>query len=181
MPDREVDASTAAALTADIGRVQKDIDRIQSDLKGEKDWIAQNRTLPKLQKERAALVERRDAATGAALGRGDALHAEALADRAAKVDKMQTYSIGAAIVAELIFLLCTIFIFYFLFRHFAETEAEAAESSEAATVGQSATVGATIAQPFSSNGHQVGTANGAAIQNEARPIGYAYAKRARAR
>ncbi len=175
MPAREVDAATAAALTSDIARVQADIDRIQGNLKGEKNWIAENRTLPKLQKERAALVERRDAATGAALGRGDALHAEALADRAAKVDKMQTYSIGAAIVAELIFLLCTIFIFYFLFRHFAETEAGAADSSEAATVGQSATVGATLAQPFSSNGHHATTANGAAIQNEVRrPIGFVY-------
>ena len=178
MPDREVDAGAAAALTADIDRVQADIDRIQGNLKGEKNWIAENRTLPKLQKERAALVERRDAATGAALGRGDALHAEALADRAAKVEKMQTYSIGAAIVAELIFLLCTIFIFYYLFRHFAETEAEAAESSEAATVGQSATVGATLAQPFSSNGHHATTGNGVPISNEVRrPIGFSYANR----
>ncbi len=137
MPARSVDAGNVAALTADVDRVQKDIDRVQSNLRSEKNWIAENRTLPKLQKERAALVERRDAANNAAEGRGDAQHAEALADRAAKVDKMQVYSVGAAIVAELVFLLCTGFIFYYLFRHFAQTEHEAAEVDAAATIAQS--------------------------------------------
>jgi hypothetical protein len=120
-PARSIDQTAANALTADIERVQSDIDRIQSNLKSEKNWVAENKTLPKLQKERANLIEKRDASNHSAQGRGDTEHAEALTERAAKVDKMQTYSVGAAIVAELVFLVCTGFIFYYLFRHFAET------------------------------------------------------------
>jgi hypothetical protein len=188
-PPREVDARSTAALAADIDQVQKDIDRAQSNLKGEKNWILENRTLPKLQKQRAALVERRDAASTTADSRGDAAHAEALADRAAKVDKMQVYSVGAAIVAEAVFLLCTAFIFYFLFRHFAEmmeiVEAgekrranEAADSSAADPAATTKPAGATVAQPITTNGHGVGTSNGVPITNDVRrPIGFAYGNR----
>ena len=177
MPARAIDPAAVVALTADIDRVQSDINRVQSNLKSEKNWVAENRTLPKLQKERAALVEKRDAATTTAQGRGDADHAEALADRAAKVDKMQVYSVGAAIVAELIFLLCTGFIFYYLFRHFAETNHESSDAGDAPEAGNLAAKPATVAAPHA-NGHDVGTANGQAIQNPTRPpIGYAYANR----
>jgi hypothetical protein len=177
MPARAIDPAAVVALTADIDRVQSDIARIQSNLRSEKNWIAENRTLPKLQKERAALVEKRDAATTTAQGRGDAEHAEALADRAAKVEKMQVYSVGAAIVAELIFLLCTGFIFYYLFRHYAETNHEAPDTGDAREAGNLAAMPATVAAQHA-NGHNVGTANGLPIQNATRlPIGFAYANR----
>lgn len=130
LPQRTNDPAAVAALSSDIDRVQADIDRLQSGLKSEKNWIAENRTLPKLQKQRADLVDKRDQATKEAATRGDQVHAEALAERAAKVDKMQVYSVGAAIIAELIFLLCTVFVFYFLFRHYAEENPEAADDSE---------------------------------------------------
>ena len=171
VPARQVDAGAVAALSADIDRVQSDIARVQSNLKGEKNWLAENRTLPKLQKERAALVEKRDAATTTAQGRGDVAHVEAVADRAAKVEKMKVYSIGAAIVAELIFLLCTGFCFYYLFRAFSEMEQESAESSAAATVATAKPV----SQPITNNGQRVGSSNGVPIHNEVRrPIGFAY-------
>lgn len=176
-PARQVDAAAVSALTADIDRVQSDIDRIQANLRSEKNWVAENRTLPKLQKERAALAEKRDAATTAAQGRGDAEHAEALAERAAKVDKMQVYSVGATIVAELVFLLCTGFIFYYLFRHYAETNQE---TSDAGGVPETATntTEPQTATALHAIGHNTGTANGQAIQNAARPpIGFAYANR----
>lgn len=177
-PARAIDPAAVAALTSDINRVQSDIDRLQSTLKSESNWVAENRTLPKLQKERAALVARRDAATTEAQGRGDAEHAEALADRAAKVDKMQTYSVGAAIVAELVFLLCTGFVLYFLFRAFSEMEHEAAEVAAAVADATSKPAGATIVQQPATNGHHVGTANGIPINNEVRrPIGFAYGNR----
>jgi hypothetical protein len=180
-PARSIDPAAVLALTADIDQVQSDIDRIQANLRSEKNWVAENRTLPKLQKERAALVEKRDAATNAAQGRGDADHAEALADRAAKVEKMQLYSVGAAIVAELVFLLCTAFVFYYLFRHFAETEQEAKDATTAPTQPATNPAGATLAtQPpaHHSNGHYVGTNNGIPIENVTRPpIGFAYANR----
>lgn len=129
-PTRAVDGSSVTALTADIDRVQSDIDRLQSNLKSGKNWVAENRSLPKLQAQRAALVEKRDAATTTAQGRGDTEHLEALADRQEKVDKMQVYAVGAAIVAELIFLLCTGFILYYLFRFYAQENHEAATASE---------------------------------------------------
>lgn len=125
LPARMVDGSNVQTLSADIERVQADIDRTAADLKSGKNWIAENHTLPRLQKERAALIEKRDAATREATGRGDMEHAEALAARQEKVDKMQGYAVGAAIVAELVFLLCTGFVFYYLFRHFAEVNHEA--------------------------------------------------------
>jgi len=129
-PERTTDPAAVAALSADIDRVQADIDRLQSGLKSEKNWIGENKTLPKLQKQRADLVEKRDQATKEAATRGDQVYGEGLAQRAAKVDKMQVYSVGAAIIAELIFLLCTVFVFYYLFRHFAEQNPEAADDSE---------------------------------------------------
>lgn len=180
LPARSIDPAAVVALTADIDRVQSDIDRIQSNLRSEKNWVAENRTLPKLQKERAALVEKRDAATTTAQGRGDADHAEALADRAAKIDKMQVYSVGAAIVAELVFLLCTGFIFYYLFRHFAETNPDANDTPENIEAGNIATKTAPLATNSQqrANGQQVGTSNGVPIENAARqPIGFAYANR----
>ena len=129
-PTRAVDGTSVTALTADIDKVQADIDRLQGNLKSGKNWVAENRTLPKLQGQRAALVEKRDAATKDAAGRGDSEHAEALADRQEKVDKMQVCAVGAAIVAELVFLLCTGFVLYYLFRHYAEQNHDAHDESE---------------------------------------------------
>ncbi len=123
-PARTVDAASVELLTADIARVQADIERTTAALSSGKNWVAENRTLPRLQKERAALIEKRDAAQKDVAARGDTDHAEALADRETKVQKMQVYAISAAIVAELIFLFCTGFVLYYLFRAFAEMEQE---------------------------------------------------------
>ncbi len=153
-PPRAIDGASVVALTADIDRVQKDIDQVQGNLKSGKNWIAENRTLPKLQAHRAALVDKRDAATKDAAGRGDADHLEALADRQEKVEKMQLYSVGAAIVAELIFALCTAFIFYYLFRHFAEVNAEDEtnqDAPQAPGVHIAATPGVLNGKPVASN------------------------------
>ncbi|MEO6758203.1 MAG: hypothetical protein ABIO24_02035 [Saprospiraceae bacterium] len=170
-PGRVTDPAAATALTADINRVQGDIDRVQSGLKSGKNWIAENRTLPKLQKDRAALVERRDAASQAAEGRADAAHVEAQQERIEKVEKMQAYSVGAAIVAELVFLLCTAFCLYYLFRHFAEQQAEP-EPPETAT-RQTVT--------FSKNGSAekvaADSSNGLPQNDARRPIGYDYGNR----
>lgn len=123
-PPRTVDAASVELLTADIAKVQTDIDRTTAALSSGKNWVAENRTLPRLQKERAALIEKRDAAQKDAAARSDTDHAEALADRETKVQQMQVYAVSAAIVAELIFLFCTGFILYYLFRAFAEMEQE---------------------------------------------------------
>ena len=138
-PTRAIDGTSVSALTADIDRVQADIDRLQGNLKSGKNWVGENRTLPKLQAQRAALVEKRDVATKDAAGRGDTEHLEAIAERQEKVDKMQVYAVGAAIVAELIFLLCTAFVFYYLFRHFAEQNQEAEAKEEKTQATQPAT------------------------------------------
>jgi len=182
LPARSVDATAAAQLTADIDRVQKDIDRTTSTLASEKNWVAENRTLPRLQKERAALVNKRDAAQKEAGGRGDTDHAEALALRADNVAKMQTYTIGAAIVAELVFLFCTGFIFYYLFRAFAEQEQDAPQPDEtpAPTENKATGAGNGLSNPIGQriNGQPINTANGVGIDNETRPpIGFAYANR----
>ncbi|MBL7781582.1 MAG: hypothetical protein JNM22_10230 [Saprospiraceae bacterium] len=153
-PARAVDGASVVALTADIDRVQKDIDQVQSNLKTGKNWIAENRTLPKLQTQRAELVEKREAATKDAAGRGDTDHLEALADRQEKIDKMQVYAVGAAIVAELIFLLCTAFILYYLFRHYAEGNHEESEQDAAQAPGvqiTTTTPGALNGKPVASN------------------------------
>jgi hypothetical protein len=46
---------------------------------------------------------------------------------------MQVYAVGAAIVAELVFLFCTGFILYYLFRHYAEENPEI-KGEQAATI-----------------------------------------------
>jgi len=120
-PERKNDPQAANTLAADIDRVQADINRLQGNI-GAKggNWIAENRTLPRLQKERAQLIAKRTEATEKAEQQTEQQYSEALADRAANVEKMQVYAVGAAIVAELIFLFCTGFILYYLFRHYAE-------------------------------------------------------------
>lgn len=129
-PDRQMDSSNVEALNADIDQVQADISRLQDNLKKRANWVAENRTLPKLQAQRAALIEKREAATQDATTQGEQIYSEALADRQANIEKMQVYSVGAAIVAELIFLLCTGFILYYLFRHFAESNPEPERDTE---------------------------------------------------
>jgi len=181
-PARALDGAAVAALTADIDRVQADIDRLQGNLKSGKNWVAENRTLPKLQKERAALVEKREAATKDAAGRSDSDHLEALADRQEKVGKMQVYAIGAAIVAELIFALCTAFIFYYLFRHYAEVNAHAETATQPANQpGKTADVpkpSEQTASPAAPDLTKAFSTNGAKIPtNERQPIGFAYANR----
>jgi len=181
-PGRTTDPAAATTLTADIDRVQSNINRVQSGLKSGKNWTAENRTLPRLQKERAALVERRDAASQAAEGRADAQHSEAQKERADKVNKMQAYSVGAAIVAELVFLLCTAFCLYYLFRHFAEQQAahetEAANATTVATLptstnGQTATISqnGTASKVAADNG------NGLPHNETRRPIGFHHGNR----
>ena len=149
-PPRTVDAASVELLTADIDKVQKDLDRTTAALSSGKNWVAENRTLPRLQKERAALIEKRDAAQKDVAARSDTDHAEALADRETKVQKMQVYAVGAAIVAELIFLFCTGFILYYLFRAFAEMEQEQ-ETNDVPPTHQEAPIypkhnGTTVAQ-----------------------------------
>lgn len=138
-PERKNDPQAANALAADIDRVQADIDRLQGNI-GAKggNWIAENRTLPRLQKERAQLIAKRTDATQKADQQTETQYIAALADRAANVEKMQVYAVGAAIVAELIFLFCTGFIFYFLFRHYAEQNE--AQTKDATNTDQGAHV-----------------------------------------
>lgn len=155
-PGRAVDGAAVVALTADIDRVQADIDRVQADLKNSPNWVAQNKTLPKLQAQRAALIDKREAATGSAEWRADSQHNDALAERQEKVDKMQVYAIGAAIVAELIFALCTAFVFYYLFRHYAEQHPEEPEGQqEAPQAPQAPGVRLNTPTPAAMNGRAV--------------------------
>ena len=126
-PARVVDASGVEALTSDLNRVQSDIDRTAGNLAQGANWVAENKTLPRLQRQRAALIEKRTAAAKEAAERADAGKLEAEAERLENIEKMQVYSVAAAIVAEVVFLLCTVFVFYYLFRHYAEAN----EGSEA--------------------------------------------------
>lgn len=173
-PERVTDTAAADALNADINRIQADIDRVQNGLKTANNWIAENRTLPRLQKERAALVERRDATRSAADTRADTRYSEAQQERAAKVDKMQGYSVGAAIVAELVFLLCSAFVLYFLFRHFAEQET----ASETDALPESATAQTvTFSQNGTADKVTADKGNGLPQNGMRRPIGFNYANR----
>ena len=122
---RETNTAQVEALESDLKRVQDDIDRTAASIRVAPNWTAENRTLPQLQRQRAALIEKRTAATATAEARADADRAAGEVERVAKVEKMQWYSVGAAIVAEAVFLLCTMFIFYYLFRHYAEVNPNA--------------------------------------------------------
>jgi hypothetical protein len=134
IPARAVDGAAVAALNADIEKVQADIERTNASLSSGKNWTAENRTLPRLQKERAALIDKREVAQKDAGALSERDHGEALESRNEKVSKMQVYAVSAAIIAELIFLFCTAFILYYLFRAFAEMEEEAANDPQPAQV-----------------------------------------------
>lgn len=96
-------------------------------------------------------MERREQAARDAEQRADASHSMAEADRAEKVGRMQFYAIAAAATAEGIFLACTLFIFYYLFRCYAETQNDTEPDGAPET--------APSERPqFSTNGHN---ANGA--------------------
>lgn len=133
--ERVTDGKSVEAITSDLKRVQEDIDRTTGKLSKGANWVAENRTLPKLQAQRAALVEKRTEAAKEAEQRADTGKQEAEAERVANVEKMQVYSVGAAIVAEVVFLLCTLFVFYFLFRHYAEVNEGSAPGEPGAGAG----------------------------------------------
>lgn len=137
---RVKDGASVEALTGDLNRVQADIDRTTGKLDKGKNWVAENRTLPRLQRERAALVERRDIAAKEAEARADGAVLEVEADRLEKIEKMQGYSIGAAVAAELVFLVCTLFVFFYLFRSYIEANERSTEQI-GQPVEQRATVG----------------------------------------
>lgn len=111
------DAAQVAALDAGIDRVQADINRLQSS----KSWTTQNRTIPRLMRERADLVQRRAGAAKMAQDAAGEAYNEAHVQRAATVQRMRVYCIAAAVAGESIFLLCGVWILYYLFRQFAET------------------------------------------------------------
>ena len=141
-PTRVENVASVEALTSDLNRVQTDIERTTGNLAQGANWVAENKTLPRLQRERTALIEKRTQAAKEAAERADAGKVEAEADRLENIEKMQVYSVSAAIVAELVFLLCTVFVFYYLFRHYAEAnegrEAQA-QTRDASNVRYSAT------------------------------------------
>ena len=145
---RVKDGSSVEALTGDLKRIQADIDRTTGKLAQGKNWTAENRTLPRLQKERAALVERRDIAAKEAEARADGAVLEVEADRLEKIGKMQGYSIGAAVAAEAVFLVCTLFVFYYLFRSYVEANErqtiQAEPADQPAPTGSRATVTANL-------------------------------------
>ncbi len=133
-PQRTKDNHSAQELQKQADAVQADINRLQSKLDSKAgNWVAENKTLPRLQKQRAELVAQKTQAEQAAGQQAEQEHSEAVTDRAAKVDKMQVYAVGAAIVAELIFLFCTGFILYYLFRHYAEENPDQ-KAEQAATI-----------------------------------------------
>lgn len=114
------DAAQVAAIDAGIERVQADISRLQNS----KSWTTQNRTIPRLMRERAALVERRTEAVKTAQDAAGQAYSEAQDRRTETVHRMRSYCIAAAIAGETVFLLCGLFILYYLFRQFAETNAK---------------------------------------------------------
>ena len=171
-PERALERHSANDIQKQIDVVQSDINRLQSKLDSKAgNWVAENRTLPKLQRQRAELISQKTQFEQQAGERSEIEHTEALTDRQEKVEKMQVYAVGAAIVAELIFLFCTVFIFYFLFRQYAHSHAETAPEPPGPQA--KATNGATQQNPapaFTSNGNGL-------PKNERHPIGFAYANR----
>jgi hypothetical protein len=133
-PQRKSDLQSAQELQKQADAVQSDINRLQGKLDSKAgNWVAENRTLPKLQKQRAELINQKAQTELEAGKQAETEYGEALTDRAQKVDKMQVYAVGAAIVAELVFLFCTGFILYYLFRHYAEENPEI-KGEQAATI-----------------------------------------------
>jgi hypothetical protein len=120
-PQRTKDLQSAQHIQKQVDVVQFDINRLQTKIDGKGgNWVAENRTLPKLQKQRAELINQKAQVEQEAGKQAETEYSEALTDRAQKVDKMQVYAVVSAIIAELIFLFCTGFILYYLFRHYAE-------------------------------------------------------------
>lgn len=150
-PQPAKDGAAVAALDKDIERVQTDIERTTNKLSSTENWTAENRTLPRLQKERAHFVELRDAAAKEANERSATDHATAKAERSAKVEKLQIYSVSVAVVAELLFLLCTAFLLYYLFRQYAENEPKNEAPQEAPQTNQGAQTQAPVLRSMSAN------------------------------
>jgi hypothetical protein len=119
-PQTKTAPNTAAVerIAADIATLDADIQKAAM-LPG---WVAENRTVPRLQAQRTQLIQAREqAAQHAGTDAGQAA-IDAEKTRQTKIKELQVYSVGTAISAELTFLLSTLFVFYFLWRCFAETQ-----------------------------------------------------------
>jgi hypothetical protein len=117
-PQLHISNEAAARLSADIATIEKDIQAA----KGVRGWVAENRTVPRLQAQRTALIQQREQAVMIDREAAQNALSQAQAERNTSIEKMRVYSIGTAVAGELIFLLSTFFVFYFLWRCFAETE-----------------------------------------------------------
>ena len=114
-----------APNTAAVERIATDIKTLDADIQKAgtvPGWVAENRTVPRLQAQRTQLIQAREQAAQQAGTDAHQTETEAENTRQTKIKELQIYSVGTAIAAELIFLLSTLFVFYFLWRCFAETQ-----------------------------------------------------------
>jgi hypothetical protein len=114
-----------APSTAAIERITTDIKTLDADIQKAATvpgWVSVNRTVPRLQAQRTQLIQAREQAAQQAGTDAQQAETEAESSRQTKIKELQVYSVGTAIAAELIFLLSTLFVFYFLWRCFAETQ-----------------------------------------------------------
>ena len=114
-----------APNTAAVERIAADIATLDGDIQKAATvpgWVSVNRTVPRLQAQRTQLIQAREQAAQQAGTDAQQAETEAESSRQTKIKELQVYSVGTAIAAELIFLLSTLFVFYFLWRCFAETQ-----------------------------------------------------------
>jgi hypothetical protein len=114
-----------APSPAAVERIAADIKTLDADIQKAgtvPGWVAENRTVPRLQAQRTQLIQAREQAAQQAGTDAQQAGIEAENSRQAKIKELQIYSVGTAIAAELVFLLSTLFVFYFLWRCFAETQ-----------------------------------------------------------
>lgn len=116
----------AQEIQKQIDNVQADILRLQTKLNGKKrgTWVAENETLPALQAQRAELQIKKTEAQERAGENAALTYTEAAAERDENAAKMRRYSVGSAIVAEVIFFICTGFILYYLFCFYIEQQSK---------------------------------------------------------
>lgn len=123
-PKRTLNTDAVNDLNKSLNATEADIKRLQEKIATTDNWTAENRTLPSLQKQRASIIQKIDDAHKSTGINADTEYTELQTKRMEKIRKMKSYTIIVTVLAELLFLICTSFILYYLFRQYCDTKTD---------------------------------------------------------
>lgn len=110
-----------STVDAEIARLDAEIAQGKADLLVKDNWSLRNRTLPQLEAQRAQLINEALALGEKIANTENAATIKSEAERMQKIEELQIYVLIISLSFEFLFLACTVFAYYYLWRCYVET------------------------------------------------------------